>query len=626
MKFPAYDALVALGAQPLALAQAAAVLGEHFLVALLPEGHALAPLLAAGVLAPDGREGVLHFADPQLRAALRARPGPLALATAERAAAERALPLLATLGQPVDGRLPFETLADAVVPLALVALEARTPELASLWREAWSGFLTARGQPEAALLALEAAGRTASGVRALVLLRRVAETHLDEGRPERAHQLLSTIGRTPPEPSALPSASAVRAVLEQQLMATRSAEGHGRTRRLPAVAFDRWDTLAPDAAFTAVELVRAEALSHLVKTEEALRSWDEASRRLERMSGPVAHALWLRWATASSWFLSEVCGRPGEVAARCARVRAKVPPEAIAASEVAFDFLRAEEISASSAGDFARAQALVEEQLALTHRTGNLHDRCLAWNARAILHFGQGALDDALAAFTASLQLAAQTHWLRRQAITAHNLSLVHCERLELEQASALSDSYAALSLTLGNHAALAEGPLVRAAIELARLSPESAKRHLELARKQAEDNGWKMLEAWARALAGRLQLVTYALTKDRLALPRAKNELLAALSLLEEHAGAWTEELDPGETYALLAAAQFLFGQADAAQETLLRGERGLPPQNVVSHHALEVGRALCAQRPLDAALRWFEDNGNRRLPSLWRALAAAR
>jgi tetratricopeptide (TPR) repeat protein len=556
---------------------------------------------------------------------LRARHGPAALAAQERLAAERALPLLAALGQRDAAlTLPFETRADAVLPLALVALEVRAPELASLWREAWAGFLAQHARPAQELAALEDAARAASGVRALVLLRRVAEAHLGEGRPERAHQLLSRVARTLPTPSPLPNPSELRSVLQHQLTRGPPAPEGGRARTPPAL--DRWDTLAPDAALTAVELVRAEALSHLVKTEDALRTWEEASRRLERMSGPVAHVLWLRWATASSWFLSEVCGRPGEVSARCARVRAKVPADAIAASEAAFDFLRAEEIAASSSGDFARAQALVEEEIALTHRTGNLRDRCLAWNARAILHFGQGALDDALAAFSTSLQLAAQTDWLRRQAIATHNLALVHCERLELDRASALVDSYAALSPTLGNHAALAEAPLVRAAVELARLAPEAAKKHLDLARKHAEDNGWKMLEAWSRSLAGRLQLITHALTKDRLALPRAKNELLAALALLEEHAGAWTEEVDPGETYALLAAAQLLSGQLEAAHETLQRGQRAVPPQNVVSHRALLVGRAFVGQTPLDGALRWFEENANQRLPKLWRALAAVR
>ncbi len=625
------DQIAALGTEVLAYAYSASVLGDQFLQSLLEYPWAAEPLVSAGVFVAGERPGTLKFTDPALRTTLFKALKPNDLADKQRAAGTRAVAMLQALTAPVgENRIYFDDIADLVLPPAMQLMKLNHDGALSWWRETWSLWLEEKGRMPEALTALEAAANDAQGIRACVLLRRLADFRLAEGQTENAMLLLGRAPRSGVVISGLPADETLSTILSHQFSnyAVKIGEPADATTEAPKrpmlSVIDRWDVMPVEGAHIAMELLKAEAYSHLMKPDEAERGWSEAGRRLERLTGEAAHMLWLRWASASSWFFAEVRNRPGEVADRCAKVRQRVPASAIAESPLAFEFLRAEELAASSAGNFNRAKALVDEQISLTQKTGNLRDRCLAYNARAILHFGQGALGEAATAFATSQELARQTRWVRREAVATHNLALVSTERLELTRARALADHYADISGPIGNHAAKAEAPLVRAAIELARLDGPAAKEHIEDAQRHLDENNWPMLEAWMRLLVGRMHLINALSTKDSLELPRAKNNLLAGLGYFEEHGCAWTEEVDPGEAYGWLAAAQLISGQ-QTAQETLERGSKAIPLQNAVSHRALLLADCVVNKRATEAALSWFADRGNLRIGQLWQAIAAA-
>ncbi len=625
------EQVTALGTEVLAYASTAAVLGDTFLQSLLEYPWAAEPLISGGIFVSTDRPGVLRFADPTLRQSLFKSLKPNDLADKQRAVGLRAVSRLEGFAEPAsEPGDSFESLADVVLPAALQWLKSNHDERGSWWREAWSLWLENRGRTAEALVQLEAATVDARGLRSAVLLRRLADLKLTEGQPENALMLAARAPTRGLAISGLPADPALSAVLEQQFThyavkigEPTDANTAAPTRPLLSV-LDRWDVMPVEGALLALELLKAEAYSHLMKPDEAERAWSEAGRRLERLTGEAAHMLWLRWATGSSWFFTEVRSNPQEVADRCARVRQRVPATAIAESPLAFDFLRAEELAASSSGNFNRARALIDEQIALTQKTGNLRDRCLAFNARAILHFGQGALGEAATAFATSQELARQTRWVRREAVATHNLALVCTERLELTRARALADHYADISGPIGNHAAKAEAPLVRAGIELARLNPEGAREHIEDAQRHLDENNWPMLQAWLRLVVCRMHRINCLSTRDSLELPRAKNNLMAGLGYFEEHGTAWTEEVDPGEAFGWLATAQALSGHGKV-QETLERGSTLVPLQNAVSHRALLVADCVLNKKPADAALGWFTDRGNQRLVKLWQAIAAA-
>ncbi len=64
--------------------------------------------------------------------------------------------------------------------------------------------------------------------------------------------------------------------------------------------------------------------------------------------------------------------------------------------------LRAEEVAASSSGDFARAKAIVEEHIASSQFAwATLGEECLARNARGLSHLNDGELEAARAALRA---------------------------------------------------------------------------------------------------------------------------------------------------------------------------------------------------------------------------------
>lgn len=493
----------------------------------------------------------------------------------------------------------FSRLASFLVPLATPALDGLT---ASLWDEAWA---FTRGGRSETVGRLESALRTATGVRRLVLLRRIAEVKLFLGLPDEAIATIASAGKPQPARDTLPD-MAVGRVLDGQL----------------THVLDRWDRLSVDEALTALELVRAECVSYLVKKDDTQRAYGELEKRLLKLKGDAVPHLWIRWAKGWSWFLCEIVGRAADAMKACALVREQVSEEVLARDEDAIAFVRAEEIATASIGEFSRARALSDEHIALSEKAGRLRDACLGWNARAIVHYGQGELAQARKAFERSLELARSTGWLRREAITLHNLTLVLTEMEELELAASFESTYARLSVLIGNHAGKAEAPLVLAAVELARWRLKEAEALIQQARKVAEANGWNMLVAWSRALTGRLRLLRYKKGGDVLDVTKAKNDLLAAIEVFEEHSLAWTEELDPGEVFAEYALALKWSGQAAQAKEVIARALAKLPKENVVSIRQLELASAAVSGQGLDAALRWFEDHQFKRRAALWRQL----
>ncbi len=593
-------ALKARGEAVWGVAQGASVLGERFLSRALEAMGGAPPFEAAQLVVrdPDGPFGAtLGFDDSKVRRAVLATvPGLQVEAWRKTAGTWASSKLRDLVGH-------FEQAADQLLPLALHVVEG--PE-ASLWREAWAHSLAARGEASASLDALTAAAQPAQGVRRAVLLRRIAEAQLFAGQPEKALATLSPIGRAPLAASPLAPVGAGEVVAGQQ-------------RGL----LDRWEALGSDDALALIDLTRAEALSHLVRKEDTLRAFGDLERRLERGEGAVAAQLWVRWAKSWSWFLCEILGRPADALKACEKVRSRVPVEVLGSDPEVLGFVRAEEIACSGLGDFARALALAEEMTALATERNDLSGQCLAWNARAILHLGQGEPAASERGFERSLELARTIGWRRREAIATHNVALVQLELGDWDGAEASEERYAVLSVAVGNHAATAEAPLVLAGVALARGELLKADGFVAQARKASEGNGWTMLLAWSRALAGRLRLQRYLAGRDSLELSKARNDFMAALDLFEENSTAWTEEVDPAEVYALHAAALRLAGQPDAAVKALARGANKVPAQNLVSQRALAVGNAFVSGQGIEAALEWFLSRGYQRLPGLWRQLA---
>lgn len=589
-----------LGDEPLNACATLAALGGVAPVAALSSVNPqlplqLQPALMAGLVRVE-REGpfdVCRLVDPRLGAPLAAVLSQGSLLGVRLSVGAWAVQALEQLDSP-----GFTRLADLLVPLAAPALDAMT---SSLWHEALA--MTKPGRSEAAGW-LELAARTAHGVRKLVLLRRVAEVKLFLGLPDEAIAVIAGAGKPPAStPQPLP-ASAVGRVLEAQ------ARG----------VLDRWDLLSVDEAMAALDLVRAECISYLVKKEETQKAFTDLEKKLGKLKGAAVPHLWVRWAKGWSWFLCEILGRSQDAMKACVLVRKQVSAAQLAADEDAIAFVRAEEIATCSIGEFTRAMALTVEHIALAERAGKLRDACLGWNARGIVHYGQGDLAQARKAFERSLELARSTGWLRREAITLHNLTLVLIELGELDTAFANESTYGRLSVLVGNHAGKAEAPLVLAAVELARGRLVEAEALVQQARKAAEQNGWDMLVTWSRALLGRLRLARYRAGGDALEVTRAKNDLMAAIEVFEERNVGWTEEVDPGEVVAHLALACRWSGQPQPGREAIARTLARLPKENVVSRKQLEVVSALLEGQPVDGPLAWFEAHGFQRRVALWR------
>jgi tetratricopeptide (TPR) repeat protein len=552
-------------------------------------------LRAAGVLRIDGGGRAMSLVDHRLRWGLLETVSPRQMEQWGKAGASWARERLETLD-----RASFIEEAAWLLPLASPSLDAASR---SVWSELWSlGAMGTSSEP----LALTSALNGAEGIRRLVLLRRLAELQLHDGQVEKA---LDTLKGLPTRVArdATPLQSSARPV---QLI-----------RAIEHVVLDRWDQLSSDEALTACELVRAECLSHAAKKDDALAAFGGAERRLQGLNGSASHQLWIRFAASMSWFSCEVLGNPRAALALCERARSRVPPELLERDEAAIGLIRAQEVACSATGNFTQASALSEELLALTRACGNQKEECLAWNARAILWLGHGALSDARRGFERSLQLARVSGWTRREAIASHNLALVLCEQGDSDGAAALENSYARLSALINNHYAKAEAPLVLANAALAKGHFEEAEQGIGQARRLAEGQGWQMVLASARALGARLRLCRYMATRDVMDLTKARSDSLAVLNVLEESSMAWTEELDPGEVFAVYAVVLACSSQVDAARESIERARSKIPKENLVSHRTLDVARAWLDGASLDEPLSFFVDQGWARRAHMWKS-----
>lgn len=591
--------LKSLGETAYEAARVAAVLGDTFpqevlyACADLPL-ESVDTLVREGVLKESANERMplLEFVDWRDRAALS---GSTSVDGPKRRASVFCARMLDLLNPQA-----FAALNQLILPLALPALPAPA---ASFWREAEAATRTNRAQAEAALTA---AAVNAVGIRKLVLTRRVADLQLAAGQPDRALATLNMAGLPNTTPSPLPPDAVGEIISGQQ--------------RAP---LDCWESLNGAEAQAAFALVKAEALSQLVKTEDCVRAFDDARRRLEVLKSPLSGTLWVRWAKGWSWFASEILGRAEDAVKACDEIRKRVGA-AVETDADALGFLRAEQVARTSAGDFARGKDLVDKQVRMAERRGQVRDLCLASNARAILHFGEGELLPAREGFVRAVELARASSWARREAISLHNLSLVLCEHGELDAAQDAETEYARLSEKIGNHAGQAEAPLVLASVAIAKERYDLAKQLITQARSASELNGWHMLGAWSRALLGRSVLAQALARRDPLELAKARNELAAALEALEDTSTAWTEELDPGEVYSLAAVAQLKSGHGDLARQVLERGAKKVVQQNVVATRTLALGQAAATGR-IAEALVWFEERQYVRLVTLWKKIAAA-
>jgi len=449
--------------------------------------------------------------------------------------------------------------------------------------------------------ALRTAEMGAVGVRKLVLTRRLVEDAVFRGQLQEALELATSGLRHSLAPAATPPSGWETALF------------FGVRDEL-----DRWDRLSPDEAMTALELAKAEVSSQLGRTEDTRRSFESLEERLERLSGPAASALWMRWARTWSWFQAEVLG-DGQAATRvCEVVRKHVPADELKDSVHALAFVRAEQVAASRLGDTARARALADELIELASSRGDTREECVAWNARALLSLRDGDLRLARAGFEQSMDLARAIGFRRREAIALHNLGLVLFNLGEYGAAEACQDRYLALSRVIGNRMSEAYAPAALAAVYIMQGDEEQATRSLHIARKAVEDNGWDALAAWVRFLAGEQKLLSAVARRDKLQLSLARADFVACLDLLEDRHGGWSEELDPAEAAVMLALAYRLSNNDTQAKKHLAKAQT-FRHESPTSTAWVFAGEAVLAGERPEAALKYFEETGCQRAAHFW-------
>lgn len=455
-----------------------------------------------------------------------------------------------------------------------------------------------------AVYGLRRAESTALGVRRLVLSRMLAEDELARGEAAQAVKTVQAAFRlsAPPLGGARDADPAVLRAITEEL--------------------DRWDTLTNEEAALALELTRAEAHARLGQLDEVRRAFSSVQQRLEALeAGSASAALWLRLGHAWASFALTTLGDAAEAVRVCDVVRARVGEEALARSTHAVAFLRTEQLAQAS-GDSARARRLADELIQLTRVRGDAREECVAWSARAALHLRDGAVFAARDGFEKSLALARRIGFRRREAMAMHSLGLTLAHLGEYGSALAAQERYVALSEQVAHHEARAWGPAGMALVYVQQLDVHRAELAITRARKGAEENGWPVLLAWARHLAGLLKLLRHLERRDTLQLSLARADFLASLDLLEDHKAGWSESLDPAEPAACLGLTWLCAGNTKQAAAALPRA-RAWSKVSAHSARVVDALQALVQREPPEAAVRWFDDSNCVRSAELWRRVA---
>lgn len=489
--------------------------------------------------------------------------------------------------------------------LLIPLLAQLSAELGDTLRASLSYELLARSPPPAVALAKAEAGAT--GVRRLVLARRLAEDELFRGESQRALATVNAALRLPGAGSA-----------------TLLAPWLPLLQREAADELERWTELGAEEAFVALDLLRAEILSQLAQTAETRRAFTDVEARLVKLKpSPAVWALWLRMARTWSWFVAEMLGDGAAARQFCDRTRKRIGEEGLRASFHAPAFLRAAQIAESHGGDPVRARALADELIELARSRGDARDECVAWNARGILHLREGELPLAQKSFERSLSMARSIGFRRREAVALHNLGLTLAAAGEASASLDAQESYLTLSDQIGNSVARAYGPAAMAMVFVHQDDAEKAEPLIAKARKAAEDNNWVTLVAWTRHLQGQLKLARFAERRDTLLLSQARADFLACLDLIEDRRSGWSEELDPAEVATCIALTFLFNGQkAQAAQVAA----RAFAYENESACSRAHVGalRAVLDGQAPTASLEWFDAHAQVRLGTLWRKLLA--
>lgn len=453
---------------------------------------------------------------------------------------------------------------------------------------------------------LRLAARDAAGVRRLVLARLLAEAELFRGDVQRALNTATSAAR---------QSSFGSTKLPQEWVE--------RLHHETGDELERWVSLSHDEAQVALELVRAEALSHLGVAHDTRRAFEQLESRLRRLTpGPAVTAAWLRLARTWVWFAAEVLADGGLARRICDTVRGSLSPDAIHRSTQAMGFLRAEQVAHSRGGDPLRARELADELISLSEERGDLKEECVAWNSRGLLHLRDGELERGKAAFTRSLELAQLLGFKRREAVALHNRGLMLAFMGDAQASLDSQQTYLALSERIGNTLARAYGPAAMAMVHVMGPDLARAEAELETARRAAEENGWPGLLAWTRHLAGTGKLLQARRRKDTLLLSRARLDFLACLDVLEDRQTGWSEELDPAETGALLAMTHHFSQQTGPALQAMERAKK-YAHGSAASPWVLAAAKDVLEGRVPEASLAWFRAHSHHRAAELWQRLA---
>jgi class 3 adenylate cyclase/tetratricopeptide (TPR) repeat protein len=494
--------------------------------------------------------------------------------------------------QPVDEN--WERGGALLMPLIARSLEENgSGWQASLWYEVLGLLHSKFHRPQDAVQAYQkalycAAGGDCSGsyTRRLVLAWQIAELEAYNGHGDEAIRILD-LALADPESGAQPANEIPLEIMQ-------------RLEALITNPLTRWYKLENGEAYPILLLWRGNVLTQLARVAEAEQAYHETETRLRELpDSSTVHRIWLHWAKARAYLLSELKGDLEGAHRVFQEIRERIPFSDFELDPDRLVILSGEASVALNQGRNEETQRISVEWLHLAQVFNNHREQASAWNIQGICAHNVGNLELASQGYEHAVDLARSIGYRRGEVIGLYNLGLTYLDQADLERAERCINEYMAISHLTGNHLAECYGPYALASIALERGEYALAERLIEDTLQRAQAKNWqRLIELGHQSQA--------FLNFRRGIVQHAPAQLLCAvekLSQLEQEVG--TLEV---EAYACWAIS---LGRLDRKTEGLALvqvARQKLDSSNPLYGQWLSLAESAISATSLQEVIDWFE------------------
>jgi len=365
----------------------------------------------------------------------------------------------------------------------------------------------------------------------------------------------------------------------------------------------RWFALQPAEVDSILHLLRGNVLTQLARAPEAIQAYHEVESRLRSLPDDLnTQRIWLHWAKAWAYFLSEINGDLEGARKVFQDIRERVTFSDFDLGPDRMVILSGETNVALDQGRNEEARRIANELLGIAQSLKNHREEASAWNSKGIASHSLGDLAEASACYEKAVELGRSIGYRRIEVIGLYNLGLIYLDQFNLDKAEQSITEYLSISRLTGNHLAECFGPYTQGNITLQRGDYDAAAALISSTLQIAQAKGWPRLVEIGWLFLDLLKIY-------RGLSINSSNDILTAVEDFAKQESV-SEGLD-GETYACWAIGLTWLKRRQEAFQVIQNGRTKIADGNPQDEQWLSLAESYYLGNSLQPALNWFEQHG---------------